>query len=36
MRVFPGASTCDGLMDTMVVQRMGLMDFVTKGEPAGS
>ncbi|KAF6263931.1 ATP-NAD kinase-like domain-containing protein [Scenedesmus sp. NREL 46B-D3] len=31
MRVFPHASTCDGLMDAMVVQRMGLLDFITKG-----
>jgi hypothetical protein len=32
MRVFPRASTSDGLLDAMVVQRMGLMDFITKGE----
>lgn len=31
MRVLPAASTLDGLMDVLSVQRMGLVDFVTKG-----
>lgn len=32
--MFPHASTCDGLVDAMVVQRMGLLDFITKGKAA--
>jgi hypothetical protein len=32
MRVFPCANTADGLLECLVVQRMGLMDFVTKGD----